>query len=73
MLSMILELPTDAQQRLLSMATSGDYKTPSCPSCGEKMVVRTTKKGTQTGKQFWGCSHYPRCRQTMKIAQQVSR
>jgi restriction system protein len=50
----IVELPADAQARLLSVATEGDYMTPTCASCGIKMVWRD--KG-----QFWGCVNYPRC------------
>lgn len=33
-----------------------------CPKCGEPMVLRTAKRGTNTGNQFWGCSTYPKCR-----------
>ncbi len=38
-----------------------------CPACGSAMVLRTAKSGAQPGKQFWGCSTYPKCRvmQTM--------
>jgi restriction system protein len=36
-----------------------------CPKCGSKMVIRETKKGENKGKQFWGCSTFPKCR-TMK-------
>ncbi len=33
-----------------------------CPKCGMSMVLRTAKKGANSGKQFWGCSGYPTCR-----------
>jgi Zn-finger domain associated with topoisomerase type I len=33
-----------------------------CPRCGKPLNVRTAKKGSQTGKQFWGCTGYPVCR-----------
>jgi restriction system protein len=35
---------------------------PSCPRCGALMVLRTAKRGVNTGGQFWGCSAYPKCR-----------
>lgn len=35
-----------------------------CPHCGAKMVLRTAKKGQNTGEKFWGCSAYPKCRAT---------
>jgi hypothetical protein len=37
-------------------------QTPSCPKCGNPMVLRKVKKGNNVGEQFWGCSNYPDCR-----------
>ena len=34
----------------------------ACPKCGSEMVLRDTKKGDNLGKQFWGCSGFPKCR-----------
>ena len=39
-----------------------------CPKCVSNMVLRTAAKGPGAGKQFWGCSTYPRCRFTMPVA-----
>ncbi|HKM03142.1 MAG TPA: NERD domain-containing protein [Lachnospiraceae bacterium] len=33
-----------------------------CPKCGAQLVLRTAKKGINAGKQFYGCSNYPKCR-----------
>ena len=33
-----------------------------CPKCGRKMVLRTTRRGPNEGKQFWGCRGFPKCR-----------
>ena len=33
-----------------------------CPKCESEMVLRTAAKGADPGRQFWGCSTYPRCR-----------
>lgn len=33
-----------------------------CPQCGSKLVLRTAKKGSNTGKSFYGCSAFPKCR-----------
>lgn len=38
-----------------------------CPKCGSQLVVRTARKGPNQGKQFWGCSAFPRCRYTQDI------
>lgn len=61
-LHMIQRLPDEAQQRLLAFATEGDWTSPTCPACGAKMVERPGK-----GRAFWGCSTFPRCRQTMPM------
>lgn len=34
---------------------------PECPICGKTMVRRMQKKGTNQGREFWGCSDYPKC------------
>lgn len=60
LLSLIHELPEDARNRLLREITAGDYTTPTCPKCRVKMVVRKGPRG-----DFWGCAHYPKCRQTL--------
>ncbi len=36
----------------------------SCPNCRSEMVLRTAKRGKNTGSKFWGCSMYPKCRGT---------
>lgn len=33
---------------------------PDCPKCGAEMIKRVAKKGANAGKEFWGCSDYPR-------------
>lgn len=35
-----------------------------CPLCGGKLVLRTAKKGSNVGNQFYGCSNFPKCRYT---------
>lgn len=42
-------------------------KTPSCPQCGSPMVLRTARKGPQSGSSFWGCSKFPNCRGTRPV------
>jgi restriction system protein len=33
-----------------------------CPQCGSQLVLRTARKGPSVGKDFYGCSSYPRCK-----------
>lgn len=62
LLAMIKRLPEASQQKLLALATMGDYITPSCSACGVKMVKRNSKRG-----EIWGCINYPRCRQMLSV------
>lgn len=41
---------------------------PDCPECGKPMVRREARQGERAGKAFWGCSGFPECRGTRKIA-----
>ena len=41
---------------------AGKKSIPMCAKCGKKMVLRKGKFG-----EFWGCSGYPECRNTMNI------
>lgn len=41
---------------------------PLCPHCGVPMVVRVAKRGARSGRRFYGCPNYPRCRQTRELA-----
>lgn len=56
LLAMIERLPSESRTRLHTIATEGGYTTPSCPTCGEKMVNATGSHG-----DYWGCRNYPEC------------
>lgn len=45
-----------------ALAVAPSITPPACPQCGASMVRRTARKGANAGKEFWGCSSYPRCR-----------
>ncbi|MFZ5773857.1 MAG: topoisomerase DNA-binding C4 zinc finger domain-containing protein [Thermodesulfobacteriota bacterium] len=40
---------------------------PLCPKCNSIMVKRTARKGSNAGKEFWGCSQFPKCRQVVNL------
>jgi len=63
----IKAMPEEIQAKLLAVATEGDYTTPSCAKCDTKMVLRSSKKATGEGEEFWGCTNFPRCRMTLKL------
>ena len=64
-LEKITALSEQQQIELLQFAFEGDYSTPTCASCGIKMVRRDSKRGA-----FWGCVNYPRCRSKFPLSHQ---
>lgn len=40
---------------------------PTCPRCGEQMVLRKARSGSHAGQEFWGCITFPKCRGVAKI------
>lgn len=68
LLALILGLPDTQQAKLLEQTFSGDFHTPSCPKCAIKLSWRSSQKGSQPGKAFWGCGNFPKCRYTLQIA-----
>ena len=65
-LKKIENLPEASRSDLFKFAFDGDYSTPSCASCGIKMVKREGKRGP-----FWGCMNYPRCKSNFPIKHQA--
>ncbi|MDO9556574.1 MAG: DUF2726 domain-containing protein [Coriobacteriia bacterium] len=45
---------------------------PICPKCGVAMVVRTANRGDKRGQAFYGCTNYPKCRETAQISSNAS-
>ena len=39
----------------------------SCPKCGAPLVMRVAKKGENAGRNFYGCSSFPKCRYIQNI------
>ena len=69
LLIMIRRLPAAAKGCLLEFAIEGDYKTPTCPSCGIKMKHVAGKPANQ---DFWACHNHPRCRQRFAMRREAS-
>ncbi|ABC75888.1 nuclease-related domain-containing protein [Syntrophus aciditrophicus] len=42
-------------------------KKNTCPKCGSPMVLREAKNGQNAGKQFWGCSNFPKCKGILNV------
>jgi restriction system protein len=65
LLTIILTRTPEQQKELLNIAYEGEYSIPTCPSCGIKLIERTAKA---SGKKFFGCISYPKCRITREFA-----
>lgn len=63
-LALLVRLPAEVSQQLLAQATEGDWTTPSCPECGQKLVARKSARGP-----LWGYRAYPRCRGMIPMRQ----
>ncbi len=55
-----VQIVSDAKQNMERISIESDIV---CPNCGKKMVVRTSRFGSQ----FLGCSGYPECKTMMPL------
>ena len=53
-------------QVTVNQATVTERPPPPCPGCHQPMVVRYNGSDNHG---FWGCVHYPTCRQTLTFVQ----
>ncbi|MDD4888210.1 MAG: restriction endonuclease, partial [Thiomonas sp.] len=63
LLARIQAQPVEVQQRLLAVATEGEFWRPTCVQCGTKMTRRTN---STNASRFWACE---RCRHKMPARQ----
>lgn len=61
------DIDGEKQQRHLAYVNEQQFNPTRCPRCGGQLVIRTAKKGSNTGGQFYGCSNYPKCKYTRNI------
>jgi DNA topoisomerase-1 len=59
-----VEVKKDEIGTRLKLALKESNGLGKCPKCGESLVIRTARK---TGRQFAGCSSYPKCDQTYPL------
>jgi restriction system protein len=56
--------PTQVAASATAPAISG---APTCPQCNAQMSKRVARQGSNAGKEFWGCTMYPKCKGTRAI------
>lgn len=63
-----LGLP-NSQEAEEKAATPNPPLSPICPACNSPMIKRIATRGNNPGSEFWGCSHFPKCRATLPVSQ----
>jgi len=48
-----------------TQAVQNNNETISCLKCSIPMVLRRAKKGQNVGKEFYGCTNYPKCKEVI--------
>jgi restriction system protein len=56
-----------ARENLTRVTSVKQVAVPDCPRCGIALVRRVARQGPNAGKDFWGCSNFPKCRETKHI------
>ena len=60
--------PQTNRQNVEQLKTRSDPSADRrCPKCGNSMILRTAKRGKNSGNQFWGCSAYPQCKTVQSV------
>ena len=54
--------PQAAPQEVPAAQPEPEIAPLRCPRCGAELLLRTAKKGSNAGNQFYGCSNFPKCR-----------
>ena len=58
-----VELITEPNQSEINIRLETQPETSMiCPKCGGLLVLRTARKGSNAGNQFYGCGNFPKCR-----------
>lgn len=55
------------RQHIRNLKNRKESTERQCPRCGKQMVLRTIQKGSNKGRQFWGCKGFPMCRAVEKV------
>lgn len=53
--------------------TLSEQQTLLCPRCKGKLVLRTATKGDNAGKQFYGCTNYPKCKYIQNLTPDIEK
>lgn len=60
--TLFIDLLNKAKNAALTESTPLATEPLTCPQCQSQLVLRTAMRGPHLGKQFYGCSGFPKCR-----------
>lgn len=60
------------EETAIDLGGTGNNDIDYCPKCGAALVKRVAKKGERAGKEFYGCSNFPKCRYIKNIEDETS-
>jgi ssDNA-binding Zn-finger/Zn-ribbon topoisomerase 1 len=63
----VQQIVSDKQRPTEKKDVEKDDDPICCPKCGSPMVKRKAKRGANAGKEFWGCSAFPRCKKIVPM------
>jgi len=67
-----LELKADEDdEKVKDDAENESISVPTCPKCKAPMAKRAAKSGDNKGKEFYGCTKFPKCRTIVEITDNV--
>ena len=67
--SLVSEAQSTQKERLvIQQAVMEVSKAQLCPRCSSTLVLRTAKRGENSGNQFYGCDGFPKCRYTKDVS-----
>jgi predicted RNA-binding Zn-ribbon protein involved in translation (DUF1610 family) len=61
-----------AEESMQLEKEENEKETMLCPKCRSELILRTAKKGSNSGQQFYGCSNYPKCRFILNLSAGIS-
>lgn len=59
--------PVENAESTAAPTAASDSAVILCPKCGAPMILRKARQGSNAGKEFYGCTTYPKCRGIVQV------
>lgn len=65
--AVVIDITNETPVEIIELEKPGaEQQALKCPKCSGDLILRTATRGANTGKQFYGCSNYPKCKYISK-------